>query len=687
MLLAATSFFVYWLTAYRTITWWESPEYSLAAVCLGIPHPPGSLLATLIGWALTRLPVTGSAAFTLNLLAGAIASLAVVMVYLTVIRLLRDSRESGEVVASRWSHWAVMVGALPAVWTLSFSETMWLYAVNFGPYILTTLFTALIVWAIVRWWQCADGDDEVRWLLLIAFLFGLDFSVHRTNSLLIPGVLIWILLRRPRTFLLFKSWLSGAIGLVVGLSIHLAIIPMAVRGPFLNASNPNTLERFYDYISIRDAGGSFLVKFFPRNADLFGEQTMDFINAFAANFFHWGGGLPWAGILPALLGLLGIYLLWRDNRRLALAMTSLLLATSVITILYFNIPANFFRSLHRHYLPTMVIFSVFVVYGAGSLLFRISHLKSVYYRRTFSLVALVVVVVLPIHQLLRNFTAVDGSHRFFTHDTARNSLVMLPENAILLTHGDNDTFPLWFLQQAEGIRPDVAVLNLSLLNTSWYLKQTIERDSLFPLQSLRDGLEQLQVRPWEDSSIAVPLVGAESDYGLPPDILAPDSIFFQVAPNVADRFLMIQDWVVLNMIIENRWRRPIYVAATGGRGVLSWLKPYLRSEGMAVRLLPVTFPTVDRQLLRQNLLERYAYSGYAEPSVSLVSITRQFGWNYYGQFLTLIVADMEQGDSAAAREVIQRMYALLPPQRLQPPPGLESAIEQLSARLDESSED
>jgi len=444
-LLAVTSFFVYWLTAYRTITWWDTPEYSLAAVCLGIPHPPGSLLATLIGWAIAKLPVTNSAAFTLNLLAGAIASLAVVMIYLAVIHLLKVSRESGEVEANCGSHWTIMAGTLPAVLTLSFSETMWLYAVNFGPYILTTLFTALIVWAMVRWWQCADSDDAVRWLLLIAFLFGLDFSVHRTNSLLIPGVLIWILLRRPRTFLLFKSWLSGAIGLVVGLSIHLAIIPMAARGPFLNASNPNTLERFYDYISVKDAGGSFLVKFFPRNADLFGEQAMDFINAFSANFFHWGGGLPWAGILPALLGLVGVYLLWRDNRRLALAMTSLLLATSVITILYFNIPANFFRSLHRHYLPSVVIFSVFVAYGGGSLLFRISRLKSVYWRRTFSLVALVVIVVLPIHQLLRNFTAVDGSNRFFTHDSARNSLVMLPENAILLTHGDNDTFPIWFL--------------------------------------------------------------------------------------------------------------------------------------------------------------------------------------------------------------------------------------------------
>ena len=132
-LLAATSFIVYWLTAYRTITWWETPEYSLAAVCLGIPHAPGSLLATLIGWAAAKLPVTASAAFTLNLLAGVIASLTAVMVYLTVVRLLRDFRDSGEAVVSRRSHWAVMAGALPAVLTLSFSETMWLYAVNFGP--------------------------------------------------------------------------------------------------------------------------------------------------------------------------------------------------------------------------------------------------------------------------------------------------------------------------------------------------------------------------------------------------------------------------------------------------------------------------------------------------------------------------------------------------------------------------
>ena len=130
------------------------------------------------------------------------------------------------------------------------------------------VFTALILWAMLRWWESAKLAHAWRWLFLISLLIGLDFSVHRTNALLVPGLLVWVLVRYPRTLLSIKAWGAGLSGLVLGLAASLLLIPMALRDPFLNANNAVTLQAWWDYIRLAQAGGGFLVQFMPRKAPL-----------------------------------------------------------------------------------------------------------------------------------------------------------------------------------------------------------------------------------------------------------------------------------------------------------------------------------------------------------------------------------------------------------------------------------
>lgn len=665
----------FWTTCYPSITWWDTAEYATAAICLGNPHPPGSLLLTLLGWLVTRLPLGLSDIFSLNLFAGLIAAVTGGMVTLIAARLVETTDDPEEAADSHNGRWAALIGVVLGALTLTLGETVWLYAIQLTPYILTLLFTSLILWAAFTWWRKAGTADALRWLFILGLLIGLDFSVHRTNAVLLPGLLVWILLRHPRTLASIKAWLTGAAGLVIALSLHLLIMPIAARRPFLNGGYPDTWSRFWDYVTLKQLGGGFLVKFFPRQGDIWADQTVDFLKAFAANFFS-ADGLWYLGGLPLLLGLAGLVFIWGRHRRLAIAFTSLLVITSVTTILYFNIPADFFRSLHRHYLPCLLIFGVLIAYGAGIL--SMEAWRTIGKTRV-PIVAVVglLLLAMPASQIIRNDRAVDGSGNYFTEDFARNMFAGLDANAILLVGGDNDTFPLWFLQVADNVRPDVTVLNLSLLNTSWYVKDQKARDPRLPLTLTDEEIDQLRPTRWNDTTIAIATPENLAPFGLPDDAAVPDSIYLKVGPSY-DQYMMVGDRLVLEMFLDNQWRRPFYIAATAGPTRLPWLAPYLRMEALVLRAVPMESPPLNREELKRTLLDRYTYRGWTDPEVNVDFVTRQTSVSVAGGFMMLAGAEARELDTAGVRETLAELEERMPLDRLQPPERLYQTIERLT---------
>ena len=178
---------------------------------------------------------------------------------------------------------------------------------------------------MLRWWEEADQPNAWRRLALLGLLFGLDFSVHRTNALLMPGALVWILLRHPRTLRAPRVWLGGAGGVIAGLAVQLLIIPIAAfTRSSLNFGDPSTLPRFWDYISLAQRGGGFLVQFFPRNAPFWSVQVADLLRVLGADFFSVTAPACMLGVLPGMAAVGGLVALWRRDRRLALALSSLL---------------------------------------------------------------------------------------------------------------------------------------------------------------------------------------------------------------------------------------------------------------------------------------------------------------------------------------------------------------------------
>jgi uncharacterized metal-binding protein len=643
---------VYWRTAYPTITWWDSASYSLAAATLGVTSSPGSLMLTLLGWLVTRIPWGLTTARVLSLLAGVIVATMAGLVYVAALRLIALVRTS-----SPPTPWVTSIGAGLGALTLAFSASTWEYATQFSPYSLTAAFTALILLTMLWWWRVADTPGSWRALAVLTLLFGLDFSVHRTNALLIPSAVAWILVRHPHTSRRLTAWLAGAGGLIAGLSFQLLVMPIAATTDSpVNMYEPSTWARFWDYVSLAQVGGGFLVNVWPRNASVWSVQIADLLSTLGDTFFHIDGPLSVLGLVPGVAAVGALVTVWRRDRRLGAAWTLVLLLQATMTVLYFNIPANYFRSLHRHYLPVLVTVGVVAASGMG---LASEAIRAAIARRSGRLSlglasgAAVGLVLAPVSQLARNWTASDASRRWFTRDYAANALTLLPENAIYFTVGDNDTFPLWYVQTVEGVRRDVTVVNTSLANADWYIDQIASRRPSFPVRSFASV-------PKDSNAVTIPVSTTAERLGLPPGTPVPNAVAVRPVPQQpGSKKMLPADWVMLDLARKNEWRLPLAISTTASADGLGWFAPYARFEGLFWRVVPVEKPAPDLERLRTSL-GRYELRGYAGSSVQVGDVSRNIGGLYVNAYAKLL--DLDTPNECG--KDLQSLFARVPPARV-----------------------
>lgn len=698
-------FLVYALTCYRVITWWDSAQYSLAAATLGVAGPPGSLLLTVLGFIAIHAAPHLLPAFALNLLAGLIAAATTGLAAFAALRLFRAADSDAPRPIPRPAVVAIAFVAL----TLAFGPTLWTYATRFTPYGLTALFTALILVALLRWWERRHSSRAMPALFLVAFLVGLDASVHRTNALLIPGIVAWVCIGDPRTVRSPRAWFASIGGLAAGLCFQLLLIPLAARSPTLNMENPSNLTRWWNYISLEQQGGGFLFQVFPRRAGFFSHQMRDVADALVATFAPTGGALGVVGTLPAVFAAFGFAALFRHKRRLATALATLFAGTVLSTVLYFNAPEHYFRPLDRHYLPCLVLFACLSAFGTGV---AVGHVQQFRIRRAGLLAWAVVagIALVSATRMRDGYASYNRSRNFFAHDYAANILGELPPNAILFTGGDNDTFPLRYLQVVEGVRPDVTVVNISLTNRGWYVRRLASGPGALPFSRSADELAALTPIPWTRREVALPPLpvpiaangtdaanraGSQDDTNparasnpasthtaapqhAPPGTTAPgDSLRLTIAPT-AGADLLVQDRIALDMLRANEWRRPVRMATTVFPRALPWLQEGAQLEGLA-RAIPAPpgggVTTVD---LPGNLRTRFVYRGYADTQVPIDATTRAMAQNYYAAFLRL-ASDGAQLRASGIRcvDLLDEMKAKLPFERLHPSDNYVSASERI----------
>jgi len=321
------------------------------------------------------------------------------------------------------------------------------------------------------------------------------------------------------------------------------------------------------------------------------------------------------------------------------------------------------------------------------------------------------VVLVPGIMAIENWDDHNRSGRYSARDFAVNYLESCAPNAIIFTNGDNDTFPLWYVQEVEGVRTDVRVINLSYLNTDWYIEQMKKqayqsapipfsfnysqyiqgkREIVYIQNVLKNNVtlkDQLNFVGSDDRKTKlVPEPGQEFEYFPSSRFIVPvDSAAViangTVKPADADKIVKALDWdlgkrsyvrkaelMVLDLIANANWQRPIYFAITVGPSGYSSLEKYFQLDGLAYRLVPIETAEqsgqtgrIDTEILYQNLMKKFRFGGIEEnKNLYLDENNLRMITNLRNSFYRLAQALYEEGDANRALEVLDRCQDLIP---------------------------
>jgi hypothetical protein len=411
--------------------------------------------------------------------------------------------------------------------------------------------------------------------------------------------------------------------------------------------------------------------------------------------------------IPLLIGLFGIFTLFRQKWQMATVFLILFVLMGYLIAFYQNQQEPQPRERDYFYGGAYFIFALWIALGIHGLV----DLARKYIRvpRVASLgvtaVVLLGVVFIPFRMAWTNWHTHDRSKNWSAWETAYNMLQTCEKDGILITNGDNDTFPLWFLQDVEGIRRDVRVICLSLANTNWYVQQ-LKDPQYFPEAkpvqlSMSDSfISRIQPGIWEPQIVTVP-VSQEvyAAFGITDTAITNKGKIEWLVRNTLNfgdtKALRVQDIVVLDIIRTNQWKRPIYFAVTGPPDSRLGLEEYLRTCGYAYRLTPAKATArdvgVDEKILAANVMhEPEGYSQKPQYGFKLRSIadTTIFfdenevrilaGLRFGFRSLAYYYSEAER-DPQKAAAVIDRMLQVLPPSRMGAP--IEESINFASVYL------
>jgi hypothetical protein len=254
---------------------------------------------------------------------------------------------------------------------------------------------------------------------------------------------------------------------------------------------------------------------------------------------------------------------------------------------------------------------------------------------------------------------VDQSRDLFAYEFAGNILKTVDRDAVLIVQGDN-LWPLWYRNVVEDLRPDVTVLSLSLINAAWYVNQVLGRSPGMPVKLTEEEKAELGPKAWEgDSVFAIPVPQSTKIALAKAGIVATDTVHLHAPPPVYMNLLLPQEWLLVAMIRENEWKRPIYFT-----DVPPWLAPNCRTEGIVHRLIPSDAPAIDCALLRRNLFEDYECRrgslGGAAVADPLAWMSRSAAERYVHAFVQLAECEEQRGNTKGAVEARRRASTLFP---------------------------
>lgn len=477
---------------------------------------------------------------------------------------------------------------------------------------------------------------------------------------------------------------------VVGRSTYFLIYIRSGMDPIINENDPSTLSGLLYYLKREQYGsGSLLSSIFNRAAAFWDYQIkFMYLRYFGWNFIGKGVIFGSRGFiqesftlnglagLPFIIGTVGFIYHWFKDWKKAALLFIFFIISGLMLVIYLNQPDPQPRERDYVYVGSFFAFAIWIGVGAMCILTAVKRwLENGAIQKTGTcLVAGVLLLICPVNQFLHNYDSHDRTGNYVAWDYSYNILMSCEPNAILFTNGDNDTFPLWYLQEVEGIRKDVRVVNLSLLNTDWYIHQLKYYEPRVPISLPDEQIKNVGYSPWEAQpwTLDVPLEAFEShfrDYGepMPPSYQDIQSIDVQINPTLTAggrTLLRTQDLLIMHIILNNQWRKPVYFAITIPTQSLLGFREYMRLDGLAWKVTPVKNPPVAPEILSHNLFNEFRYRGLNDPDVYLNWGTLRLLNNYLNGYIELSRYYVNSRQNERTLEVLERMSENVPDFRM-----------------------
>ncbi|HKJ34737.1 MAG TPA: DUF2723 domain-containing protein, partial [Balneolales bacterium] len=799
------AFIIYLSTLSPTASFWDPGEFIAVAHGLEVTHPPGSPLFLLLGRLFSMFMPASKVAYSINLISGLASALTIMLLYLIIIRLVvewKGKPDTYRLVDKIGLYAGGVIGAL----TFAVTDSFWFNAVEAEVYATSMLFTAMVVWLVLKWAEHHEEPNNERWLVLIAYMFGLAVGVHLLNLLAIFFVVLIIYFKKydfkittflvaaliasgsflviyPITVADIPSWAgdlqSATLGLIkpsyflivflaliiwavyythkkkmrianiaflcyamifIGFSSYALVLIRSQQDPPIDENDPETVHAFVSYIN-RDQYGqtplfmghdynnstgridrtkkvlfprryssdsNHLQKYAQYNSDwdYFWDYQVGhmYLRYFAWQFIGRQSDIQDTGVatgfssssrykdnpahnvyyfLPFLLGIIGMVFHFQKDWKRALSVLALFIMTGFAIIIFLNQYPFQPRERDYAYVGSFFAFSIWIGLGATGLIELAKDMLKENKWVAYGLAGIMFLAV-PLNMLRQNYHDHDRSNRYVAPDYAYNLLNSTAPYAILFTNGDNDTFPLWYLQEVEHVRTDVRVVCLSLLNTKWYIKQLKNQWSHesppLPISLTNNQIDHLDDKfQFNDPSdfytphdITIPVdknylenrfedsnnteqYALQGHFGISKDTsyvlrtskmkysIPVDSLDSTVTWHYQGNFLgqdqngnklyytRIQDDLILNILKTNRWARPVYFAVTVAHAGQLNLQSYFRLEGQAYRVVPKKnsshSPYIDTKIHAKRL-RSFRFRGINDPKTYLDENIRRMVDNY-----------------------------------------------------------
>ncbi|MCD4829292.1 MAG: DUF2723 domain-containing protein [Candidatus Cloacimonetes bacterium] len=696
---------VYMLTQALSLSFWDAGEYITSSSILGVPHPPGNPFYIILGRVFCILGFGLSHATIVNFVSGLMSAMAVALLYLITTKLVSMFEKNPLLIvftgllaafycAFSYTYWTNAIEAevyaglaltlnlvmyLTLVWVQKqrdFSHQnlllliVYIFFLGFcihqtslqiAPAVLFIAVYPMLLKHIktFNFWM----RTGIYFIILIAMYaiidpIGKGIRLPDLSKLFMFVAVVGLIMWHMRDKVKGRTWWLALIFLLLGLTPHIYLMVRAAQRPFMNEGIPSNLKMFGDYVLRRQYGVTsffqrrFLIEPHGQNTPfmigLFG-QFRQFLEYFGWQFFHAETLSRWfstpaqvfrflGNLVMVGAGVGGLVVHFRRNRHSWAYLAMLFFWSSLAMVAVMNISHAEPRPRDYFYVNAYYLWGVWMAIGFVALV-----RQALNYRKALGYAVAALMTLLCVLNAASMWHIHDRTREVVALDYGQNFLNSLEENAIVFTNGDNDTFPLWYVQavadplaheniwparniyptehtnqiifealeykisECNGIRLDVTIANLSLLNTGWYIRQLRDKegiefniaDSLITPDVFGTVLAQQRIR--RDLRIS-----ERSPAG---------HLRTNVIP--VNTILNTADLATLRLVKDNWGKRPIYFAVTIPDGVIRrlGLEPFLRNEGMVDRLVAQPGQDADIERLLANIDEIYSYRGIGDDSV------------------------------------------------------------------------